>query len=1288
MTLFLLSRRYVWLLLSLVASNIYAQEIKFHKLIEENVFDKQSVLSIAQDSKGILWFAGGDNIFKYNSGRVTDIRYQDTSWSDLGYITRLAITDQDKLFIVSSSGLYTYCSEQANLTLIAKRFTDFTMQDVHDIQSFDSHLFISTKKGLYQIGTEDTTYHISPIIKDKIIFTVQKKEGNNYFLASPDGILTLNLDSKQQPKISLLFQIPQLINMNDVITTLSHHEGQIWIGSKRHGLFHYNIQTSQFQNYNEKNSNLLSNNIRKIITDSYGNIWIGTLKGLSLYRGGLPFQNHYHDTSTPYSLSQNSIYDIYIDQQEILWIGTYFGGLNMIYPPSIDIEVFSTKSNAPHRLSSDIVRGFTETDKGYWIGTDENGINFLDKKSHHIKMHPAYTRSNLIKDIYQRNNKIYVAQYGGGYSIIDTQNGTSQHSLLKQDTADVANNVYSIYTDKDETLYLGTNTGLYTVNNTSTTTSLIPSIPRSVIGKIASNTTGDIYALAGQDLYVKIKNNKSFEPLNISRSFKINDFYIDQDDLWLITVDKVYKYTKSTSVDSILEWKDGQLKSIVKIEDKLWITSQNGLIHHDLITQYTNLLTLEDGLPTNNLGNARLYVDSSKNIFITTQDGLVKLSSQKILFNMVAPQIYLNNIFVSNNKLSRERIVTDKTTQEITVHLKYDENFLAMDFSNSNLIKPYTNHYTYKLEGYDKDWTVSKYPTVQYSNLPIGEHVLTVFASNNDMVWTDKPLTVKLIIHPPFYLTWWAYIIYTLIVVIAIHFIIKFIVEREVLITTEREYEKKIHFFTQISHEIRTPLTLIAMPLDEIIAETANQSNVQQKAKRMKKNASKLLNIVNELLDFRKFDEKKQQLKKTQVSLSAYIEDIFYLLSDLANRKNLNYYINRMDNPDLFPIDQIEFDKVMFNLLSNAIKYTPQNGTVYLDLINTEKFVEIRIVDNGIGVAEQNQFEIFEEYYRQDNTDDVIGTGIGLALTKKIIEQHGGNISCESLIENEQKWTVFRILFEKQESNDNIETIAPALMESKPLMPLYEIMKPKNESTVLVVEDNKELLDILVDIFQGDYCVITAQNGEEGLQQAKAHMPDIILSDMMMPKMSGMELCHSIKTDMITSHIPFILLTALKNSDVHTETLQQGANLYLTKPFDKKQLYLSVRNLLAIGKERRKDFKIKKSKIDNAVDQKFLCSLDQLIEEHLTDDNFGVSFIARSMGMSAPILYRKLRAITDLSLNNYVKTYKLNKAKELLNSHMNISEVAYAVGFSDRKYFSKEFKKLFGINPSEYEPEK
>lgn len=1263
---------------------LHAQQYSFITLTEENILDKQSILSIAQDTKGRLWFGGQNNIFIYDSYSVTNLLTTDTSMPNIGYIIKIAINAKNDLFIATADELYVYRIDERRFLEKDNKIIRIPIK-IKDICSHGDKVLICTHEGLHMLRPSNGTYSPQILLPNHDLQTISPTNNGQYVIATTSKIEFI---TNQNDKVNTITSIPIPISVpQPIITSIFLDDDHLWMGTKHQGVFRYDMVYKKWINLNEQNSDLLSNNIRKIIKDSNGRILIGTLKGLSTINTKGIFENYKHNPLEQNSLSQNSIYDIFIDNQQVIWFGTYYGGMNAVYPRASYLTVYSTRT-PQKRLNSDIIGSFAESEDAYWIGTEEEGLTRIDKKSKQIVPFPHLTKSNLIKDVFIRYQKLYVAQYAGGYSIIDLKNSTSQHFNIDKDSNSIINNVFSIFVDDSERIYLGTNIGPYVVEHQKEP-QLIDKLPVSPVIKMDQDRKGKLYLLQASQLYHKTPSMPKFTPVPSTEDFNINGFFIDeQNTLWFTSQETVYKQPENDLPQKVASFQGNNLGWPTVVNSKLWITSKNGLIYFDLNTKYQNILTQYDGLPVTNLQSAKVFIAKDLSLFLLTFNGLVSLDTEKIRFNTQIPRVLFKEIKANDQLLLVDRMKeSNSNINEFNLDLNHDENFITVSFSSSNFIIPKKNRYRYKLEGFDKDWKETTTPVIQYTNLPQGNHLLTIFASNNDMVWSNIPLKINITVFPPFWKTWWAYLLYVLIVCVILYFVIKFIVEREILKKSEKEHEKKIKFFTQISHEIRTPLTLITAPLDDIIQETAHQNHIQQKLIRMKKNANKLLGVVNELLDFKKFDEKKQTLRKTHIPLNTYIEDSFYLLSDLAQTKNLNYYIRRLDNAGFFPLDTIQFDKVMFNLLSNAIKYTLENGTVYLELIDNEKTIEIRIVDNGIGVSEENQFKIFEEYYRQDSTEDVIGTGIGLALTKKIIERHGGDIACRSMIEDEHKWTIFSIHFEKKDISDFTDDIQLTVEESIQVT-LNTKHDANKEETILIVEDNKELLETIADIFQVDHQVVTANNGEEGLKKAREYMPDIILSDMMMPKMNGLELCQALKDDVITSHIPFILLTAVNDQSIHTQILQYGANIYLTKPFDKGQLYLSVRNLLAISKQRRKDFKIKVAEIDNKIDRKFIDSLDQLIEEHLTDDGFDVNYISRAMGMSAPILYRKLKAITDLSLNNYVKSYRLNKAKELLSSQMNISEIAYAVGFSDRKYFSKEFKKLFGVNPSEYDTEK
>ncbi|WP_293944324.1 MULTISPECIES: hybrid sensor histidine kinase/response regulator transcription factor [unclassified Sphingobacterium] len=1269
----------VWLFCPLMSC--LAQNFNFETLTQDNVLDKQAVLTIAQDKKGKLWFGGGDNLFVYDSQTIVNLRVQDSIFNKLDYINKICINDKDDLFIATATQVFIFNIDKRKAVL--KRGKPFIEKlVVSDIQILSGHIFLCTNRGLYVAVPASGSYDFKLILDRPHTQAIVQTGLDSYTIASSDGIESFTYKNKRISQTHNL-GFPLLPPKERIFSTMHFKDNTLWVGTKLHGLFLFNFSSGNWRNLSEENSNLLSNNVRKIIRNANGELLIGTLKGLSIFNGSPVFTNYKHNTSIKNSLSQNSIYDIFMDNQKVIWLGTYFGGINAVYPDLIPIQTYSTRSLLNRRLNSDIIGSFAVSKNAYWIGTEEEGINKIDKITGNTSPQPKFTRSNLIKDLYIRDEKLYAAQYGGGYSVIDLKSGNTKNFFLEKDLLNLKNNIYSIYVDPAQRIYLGTNKGLY-IAEQEKPPHFDSSLAANTIDEIQADDKQQIYLLQSGKLFRKKNFSATIHPIKQVSSLYINGFYVAPNgNVWITSKGDLYHFDLKDRLTLTVGFPNNTLGWPIMIDGHFWISSKNGLIFFNPTTKYTTTLNQYDGLPVKNMQGAKVYKNEAGMLFVTTLNGLVSIDTRKITFNQAKPNVLFRNIFLEDSPLNYGRLQKDEKSNSYQLQLRHDENFITVNFSSSNFIKPLKNRYRYKLEGFDKDWIETSTPSVRYTNIPEGQHTLTIYASNNDGIWSDTPLQIHLDIKPPLWRTWWAYLLYAGLFALGVHFIIKFVVERQMLINSERDHEKKIKFFTQISHEIRTPLTLITAPLDEIISETANLSSTQSKIKRIKKNATKLLGVVNELLDFKKFDDKHFVLKPNYIPFREYIEDTFYLLNDLAQNKHINYYIRQLDSVGLQFIDTVQFDKVMFNLLSNAIKYTPENGTVYLELIDNKDNTIINIVDNGIGIATENQFKIFEEYYREEQANDTIGTGIGLALTKQIVQQHQGEVNCSTTQNEKGKWTVFSVHLPKSDSKAiSLEEPFPSTTEDPtPVTPF--VLDNSLRQTLLIVEDNRELLDTIVRLFQESYTIITAVNGEDALSKAQAYIPDLILSDLMMPYMNGAQLCQAIKTTIVTSHIPVILLTAVTDSNSQTQALQYGANIYLTKPFDNRQLFLSVQNLLAISHKKSREFHVKKTDFDNELDAQFIATLDQLIEANIQSADFDVNFISRNMGMSAPIIYRKLRAISNLSINNYVKMYRLNKAKTLLKSSMNISEVAYAVGFSERKYFSREFKKQFGHNPSE-----
>lgn len=1255
-------KSFVAILLFWTLSFCYSQDFKFHQLSQNYILDNQSILTIDQDREGRLWFGGKEKLFVYDSQSVKNIFENDTLFINGEYLNKIAIDEYNNILLGTAYHFLIYNINERRY--INGKDKSLINAQINDIALWQGKIFVASSKGLYalQFDPPQKTYKVTQKINSLNTKTLYITPNGTLFYASKSQVYRYNAVTG-----------PTILTLpikDDFITAIHCRGEETWVGTHRNGIFIYKDQ-QLIKILNESNSILLSNNIRKIkeIDDL---ILVGTLKGLCSINRQLAITNFSHQINTPWTISQNSIYDIYQDNQKTIWIGTYFGGVDAIYPNPTPIITLTSKPTSTFQLQSDIISSITEDQHYLYIGTEETGLQVINKTTGRT-LNPT-TPSNLVKSLLLLGNQLYIGQHNGGLSIYNVTLDKLQNGILSQKYLARANNINEI-AHVGANILLGTDNGIYELRGNEEY--FYEETQGNTINKIAKLKSGGVFTIIRGELWFKAQGKDKFEPMKLDIDH-VNNITTDTDNnLWISTNHQIY-LLQHAALKQIYQNTTLKLGNICKIDKQLWIGSNKGLLRYDLDDKQLHILTLEDGLTTNSLQQAQLYVNAAGELYITSLKGLNRLNPKNISFNTVPPTVLLSRFTV----FDKERLLERDSQSGYHIDLPYDQNYFNIEFASSNFIKPQKNMYRYKLEGVDKDWKLTTYPVARYMNLSPGRYTLSIMASNNDGVWSKNPLQIDIHITPPFWKTWWAYLGYLCALALLTHFTIRFIVERQLLLNAEKEHEKKIKFFTQISHEIRTPLTLITVPLQELVLATEATPLIQSKIKRLQSNANKLLTIVNELLDFKKLDDGKAKLLLKPIHLKPYLEEFFYLFSDLAVAKNLNFYIKQIDDIGSLPIDSKQFDKAIFNLLSNAIKYCYDNGTVFLEAVVEEKNYCIRIADNGIGISENNQFKIFEEYYRDPKAQEIIGTGIGLALTKTIVEQHKGSIDCKTVKIEGQPFTIFTISFPLKQF---VRTEALSMSVDRGH---EETIRPTDlaldKEVLLLVEDNKELSETVAKLFRNHYTVIIAGDGEEGLEKATRHMPDIIVSDVMMPKMDGLEMSEKIKTNVVTAHIPIILLTADTNEASQLKGLQYGANIYLQKPFNSQMLLFTVKNLLEIAKKRRIEFNLQQPVTLSAIDQSFIEKLEHTINQNLHNENFGVDFLARELGMSQPILYKKLKSVTNLSVNNFIKQYRLKKAVELLKSEKNISEVAYAVGFSDRKYFSKEFKKHFGKNPSEF----
>ena len=821
-----------------------------------------------------------------------------------------------------------------------------------------------------------------------------------------------------------------------------------------------------------------------------------------------------------------------------------------------------------------------------------------------------------------------------------------------------------IFQDQKQNIWVASSEGIYFLRNGATTFSKIKSL--STVNCIQEDRKGLIWFGSSIDGLL------SYNPAT-------KNLVIYNED----------KELPSNNVTSIVEDSEGYL----------WISTDKGLAKLD--NGKFKTYTSKDGLPGNVFNYHSFLKDSKGELFFGGYNGLVSFKPEEIIENKEIPTLVFTRLKLFNKdvEINDETQLLSKSilkTKKIT--FSHAQNTFTIDFTALNFVKSRKNKFAFKLEGFDEKWTDLESPSVNFNNLPSGTYTLLVKGTNNDGVWNPTPQKIIIQINPPFWKTWWAYLFYLIIVAGLLFVVVRFLLMRALLKKENEIHQLKLAFFTNVSHEIRTPLTLIMAPLERLIQDNFDNRNLNRQLLDVNKNVKRLYRLVNELMDFRKVDSGKMKLNITVENLVNYIKEIYLSFQDMALKKNITFTFNSEadDIPLYFDKDQLE--KVIFNLLSNAFKFVNDKGAITIQISLADDRVLVKIADTGAGIPKESIPKLFTEFYQAGNAEQRnAGTGIGLALSKRIANLHHGDL----FLDLKETDTCFCLVlktgtghFKKDELkgvNDPENLTAYQLQTEVDELIDVEPLKLKLEGPViLVAEDNHDLRKFMVQTLSRAYTVIECENGAEAFKIATENIPDIVISDIMMPVMDGLELCRSIKTDKRTSHIPVVLLTA-RSGDIHElEGLKTGADIYLTKPFSLRKLELIIENLITTQENMRKMFSqhltLQPSNvIIESADHEFLTRILNLIEANISNTDYNVNQFAAEIGMSTPIFYKKVKALTGLTVNNFIKSIKLKRAVQLLQQkEYNVSEVAYMVGFTDPKYFSKEFNKQYGKTPSKF----
>lgn len=1337
------------------------QPLKFKHLSFKEGLAQSPISTIIKDSKGFVWLGNWKGLTRYDGYTFRTFHHNPNNQKSISHNRVNSIIEDryKQLWVGTSNGLNRY-------NPITEIFKRVDIKDVKGGRNYvasvledkQGQVWVATFAGIKLVDTTNWILKELPTLKDQsatnittaVTFTLFQDANRKIWVGTKNGVKCFDPRTKKLVTIpSAILQCTELMGTK-IIVIRQDKKGDFWFGSETAGLFRYDTKKDQINIFKHQDGNtqsILSNWVRDIYVKDESNILIGTRNGLSIYNTlTKKYTNYSHNALDPEGLNDNSIWSFMQDKSGGIWIGTFANGLNVYYPANANFSNVTERLGSKVGLSYRLVNALVEDSKGgLWLGT--SGLEYLDLKS---KQNKYYEVRNTLKQT--RNGVKSLAKDENGNLWMGTLDGLCYFNTLTTEIKFFKFNITqgklseslinAIFPEKGA-VWAGTNGGglqHLKIDGTYTTYTNQPkdksSISDNFVTALLKDAQNNLWVGTQNGLnHYQAKTNKFIRYSKSKAPYTLNNNSIttllkdSKDRLWIGTEAGLNYYHTVTNKFYALNEKSQLTDDIIRsiIEDDhgdIWLSTDNGLykLHFKafnlpfnandvIITHYD----AKDGLASNQFStNASIKLASGELLFGGI-NGLSSFFPDKISVNKMRPKVAFTDFLIRNKDVtidSLESPLKQSITFAKTIKLNHNEGYITIKFAALNFVNPDKNQYAYKMEGIrGDDWHYSgTQREANYTNLLPGRYTFMVKAANNDGIWNEEPIRLQIVVLPPWWQTWWAFLIYFLMVSYMTYTIYKFLKNRAELkrdlyleqVQNERQeelHQMKIDFFTNISHEIRTPLTLILGPLEKMVLNSGAHSTLYNQLVQVQNNANRLMRLVTELMDFRKAESGHMKLSYSQCNIIKFIEEIYLSFQNLATDKNISYSFIREEGEINLYFDKDHFEKVIFNLLSNAFKFTPEGGKISISIKNHNDTVSIQIDDNGKGISPKNIDKLFNRFFQVYN-DEVShsGYGIGLALSKSIVELHQGKIEVSS----EQSLTTFTVTLPKGAAHLDQELLMPEFMNSE--NPVHYYLQSQANTiitapievqeaikyTLLIIEDNQELRNFIKESFQEQYIIVQAANGAEGLALTLQIMPDLIISDVMMPEMDGLELCRRIKVDERINHIPIILLTARAAYIHQINGLEKGADAYITKPFSIQVLALNVKNIIATKEAGRQKF-IRELLLNpqpieiKSNDDKFLIKLMSIIDSHLDDTEFEVGTIVDEIGMSKTVLYKKVQAITNLSVADLIKSIRLKKAAMLLESNqLSIAEIAFAVGFNDRKYFSKEFKKLYHVSPSDY----
>jgi len=1306
-----MKKLYFFLIFLLIVSIGRAQNYAFKHLQVEDGLSHNSVICMLQDSKGFLWFGTKDGLNRYDGYSFKLFQHAPGNNKSIGSnFIRCLYEFNDYLWVGTDTGLFKYDEKTESFSLVEVT-RNLPILDVES--NINGSLWFVAAGSLFRMDTYGKNLRPEKYDQFYANYITHNSRGE-VFVSSPDKVFKYIPENNSFQNVGIQF------NAGVIITAMATSGNDtLLIGTKNHGAYMYNLKRHSLLPVLPEKENPIF--VRDFLMKGNNELWIATESGLYIYNcKERTYQNFKKNYGNPYSLSDNAVYSLVCDKEGGVWAGTYFGGANYYPKPYTPIERYF-----PHvgenSISGNAVREIKKDNYGnLWIGTEDAGLNKLNLKTGRFENFSAgAAKGGLshynIHGLLSKGNELWIGTFEHGLDVMDIQSGRiiKHYGIGKGGLR--SDFIFYIYETRSHDIYVLTSSGIHIYDNTTDSFHVVDGFPEVLhYTCLTEDHNGTLWAGTYWDgLYYynpKTHNRGIYryergENTSLSSNVINGIFEDSKKRLWITTENGLNLFNTKGKNFRRYTKADGLPANVTycMLEDRrqnLWISSSSGLVKFNPEKKDIKIFTKSNGLLSDQFNYCSAFQDTDGTMYFGSVKGLISFNPNTFTQNTFNPPLYITDIFINNtdvpvggedSPLEKSIIFSDAIT------LNNGQNTFKLEFSSLSFTSTEMTRYWYKMEGLNDEWLpLGKNHEVNFTELPAGDYTFRVKALNSDGLWSKQQGTLAITVMPPFYASKIAYTVYFILLVVLGYYALRYYHRytrnknnlRIQKLENEKEkeiYQAKIEFFTNVAHEIRTPLTLIKSPLEKLLKHKHKSPEVPRQLEIMDKNTSRLLNLINELLDFRKAEMKHTKLSFVEINVTELLEETRLQFSEMITQKNLKFDLTKPHNDVLAYADEEALRKILSNLFSNAAKYSVNEIQVVLSA--NEAHFEVTVKNDGDLIPLALRKRIFEPFFRLPADSQSTGTGIGLSLAYSLAELHNGMLEIDP---NDTKMNAFTLRLPMHQSEEYTSLKASASVKEG-MGNGASVKFDRQAPVILVAEDNPELADFINTELSEWYNVIIARNGDEAWKTINQHEVQLVLSDVMMPVKNGIELCKDIKKTEKTSHIPVILLTAKSALNAKIEGLESGADAYITKPFSIDYLLVQIANLIEnrkniLGHFSNSPLAHLKSLASTGTDKTFLTKLDKVIEDNLKDPELSVDKLADYMNMSRSTLYRNIREISNLSPNELINLSRLKKAAHLIKTtNMKIYEVAETVGYKSQTSFGRNFQKHFGMTPTEFE---